>query len=232
MSDSGGKNGAKTQSAFFEGHDGIPWPQYQTDEILLQIVLPMSLRPRVLRRIQLCPLDGHHGKTLIHLRLRRVKYCPQMSADEKKNCTGVPTKAVKITESGSSRRRTRSNYLHQSPSESVVAYIVGPLPKSQPGFRFIVAIFDRFRKLTQAVPLRLISCLGCRRVIHQTLRFKICFTKDTPDGYRTSIIRPVLSICLPDPGRKNACSILITIHSVPDRWNFTTDPSSRWSIAT
>lgn len=45
----------------------------------------------------------------------------------------------------------------KDPLYLVVIYILGPLPRTKSGHRFILLITYRFKKLTQSIPLRRIT---------------------------------------------------------------------------
>jgi hypothetical protein len=48
----------------------------------------------------------------------------------------------------------------RDPLEFVAMDILGPLPKTEHGNRFLLVISDRFSKLNRTVPLRAITALG------------------------------------------------------------------------
>jgi Integrase zinc binding domain len=61
--------------------------------------------------------------------------------------------------------RKRTSFLKllfpaSGPLEFVAMEILGPLPKTEHGNRFLLVISDRFSKLTRMVPLRTITTLG------------------------------------------------------------------------
>ena len=143
-------------SSFFEDHDGVLCRKQPADPTRIQIVLPEVLRPRLLRLAHHSPLAGHPGQTRLHHRLSRSYYWPQMAAD-------VATTVRECSACAKNRLRLIRNtspmllFPATNPLESVAIDILGPLPKSKRGFRFILVIADRFTKLTQVVPLRKIT---------------------------------------------------------------------------
>jgi hypothetical protein len=60
--------------------------------------------------------------------------------------------------------RTHNNKLKLFPAkgslEPVAMDIIGPLPKSKHGNRFLLVIADRFSKVTKTVPLRTVTALS------------------------------------------------------------------------
>jgi len=71
----------KADTSFFEDKDGVLCRTNPREPTLIQVVLPSSLRARVLKLAHHHPLSGHPGQTRLHRRLRRVYYWPQMAAD-------------------------------------------------------------------------------------------------------------------------------------------------------
>jgi transposase InsO family protein len=65
------------------------------------------------------------------------------------------------------KERTRTSFLKlfpaSAPLEFVAIDILGPLPKTGHGNRFLLVITDRFSKLTRTVPLRTTTALVCAR---------------------------------------------------------------------
>ena len=91
-------------SYFFEAEDGVLCRRHPREENIIQVVLPESLRPRVLRLAHYSPLAGHPGQTRMHRRLRRTYYWPQMAADVAsvvRNCTACAKNRLRLV-----KRRT------------------------------------------------------------------------------------------------------------------------------
>ena len=66
---------------FFDGNDSLLRRQLPTDSEIVQIVLPDTLRPRVLNLAHHTILTGHPGQTRMHRYIRETYYWPQMAAD-------------------------------------------------------------------------------------------------------------------------------------------------------
>jgi len=145
-------------SLFFEDDSGILCRRHPREEELTQIVLPKSLRHRVLRLAHYHPLAGHPGHTRLQKRLRRTYYWPQMAADAAhtvRECIPCSKNRLRLLKQAGAMRLFRA----VKPLEDLAIDILGPLPKSTKGYTFILVITDRFTKLTQAVPLRSIKAL-------------------------------------------------------------------------
>ena len=142
-------------SAFFEDDYGILRRRHPTIHGLEQIVLPETLRPRILDLAHYSRFAGHPGQTRMYRHLRATYYWPQMAADVYKNvrtCNACAKNRVKL------RKRTHPLRLSpaRSPLEALSIVILGPLTKTKKGCRFLLVVADRFTK-TQVIPLRRID---------------------------------------------------------------------------
>ena len=119
-------------------------------------MLPATLRHRVLRLAHYHVLAVHPGQTRLHNRLRRVYYWPQMAADcatTVRECNSCAKNRVRLMKQANPMKLFPAT----RPLETVAIDILGPLPKSKSGHRFILVITDRFTKLTQVIPLKRIK---------------------------------------------------------------------------
>lgn len=146
----------RSDSRFFEDHQGLLRRKHPTDPACLQIVLPETLRPRLLRLAHYAKLAGHPGQTRMYETLRRVYYWLHMAADihaTVRNCGSCARNRLKL------RKHTQPLQLFPAtgPLQSLAIDLLGPLTKTKRGNRFLLVITDRFTKLTQVVPLRRID---------------------------------------------------------------------------
>ena len=146
----------KTDSAFYEDEYGLLRRRNPTITDIDQIVLPETLRPRVLDLAHYSKLSGHPGPTRMYHHVRSTYYWPQMDADiyrTFRTCNACTKNREKL------RTRTHPLLLFpvQRPLESLSIDILGPLTKTKKGHRFLLVITDRFTKLTQVIPLRRID---------------------------------------------------------------------------
>ena len=146
----------KTDSAFYEGEYGLLRRGHFKINDIDQIVLPETLRPRVLDLAHYSELAGHPGQTRIYHHVRLTYYWPQMAANiyrTGRTCHTCAKNRVKV------RKRTHRLRLFpaQRPLESFSIDILGPLTKMKKGHRFLLVITDRFTKRTQFIPLRRID---------------------------------------------------------------------------
>ena len=141
---------------FFEGNDGLLRRQHQTDLEIVRIVLPDTLRPRVLNFAHHTILAGHPGQTRKHRHIRETYYWPLMAADIYKNirnCTTCAKNRVKL------RKRAHPLRIFPAtrPLEFLAIDILGSLTKTKKGHRFLLVMSERFSKLNHFVPLRRID---------------------------------------------------------------------------
>lgn len=94
--------------------------------------------------------------------MRRRFFWPRMAADVTetvRSCTTCAKNRIK--------ERTRTSFLKLFPASAPLEYvaidILGPLPKTSHGNRFLLVMTDRFSKLTRTVPLRTTTALVCAR---------------------------------------------------------------------
>ncbi len=118
-----------------------------------QIVVPHSLKARVLHINHYSRLAGHPGGTKLYHMIRKDMYWPALAVDCHATARRCPTCArnrIKL------RRNTTQLKLFPatSPLEAVAIDILGELIKTARGNQYLLVISDRFTKLTKTVPLR------------------------------------------------------------------------------
>jgi hypothetical protein len=123
-----------------------------------QIVVPLSLRPGLLRMGHFTVVSGHPGVSKMYASMRRKFFWKEMYKDVEetvRHCTVCAKN--RVTE------RKRTSFLKlfpaNGPLEFVAMDILGPLPKTERGMHFLLVISDRFSNLTRTVPLRTITAL-------------------------------------------------------------------------
>lgn len=149
--------GTKQHRAFYEDPaDGILKRRHPADRSLIQIVVPAALRERLCTMAHAPVLAGHPGQSRMFYTLRESYYWPQMAADIAAtvcNCAKCARNRLRL------RRHLNRLQLFPAtgPLESVAIDILGPLPRSATGKRFLLVITDRYTKLTQVAPLATIT---------------------------------------------------------------------------
>ena len=125
----------------------------------LQIVVPRTLRRRLLELAHHAPITAHPGRSKMYQTLRRDFYWPSMSVDIHNVVEDCDTCAR-------NRSKDQRNvypmklFPASKPLEYVAMDILGPLPKTKHGRRFILVVTDRFTKLAKTVSLRTITSLS------------------------------------------------------------------------
>ena len=144
------------------GLDGYAWSEEgllmkATDEPgKYQILVPPRLREPLMHLAHLPPQGAHPGSKRMWMNLARQYIWPSMARDCAKYVAGcISCAACKPA----FNRHTRPLQLFppNGPWEFICADILGPLPITKSGSRFILVISDRFSKFTVARPLKSIS---------------------------------------------------------------------------
>ena len=146
----------KRDSNFFEDTDGLLKRKHPFERDIVQIVFPKTLRARLLSLTHDPVVAGHPGQNRMYYILRRMYYWPHMAVDVAatvRNCLHCAKNRV--------RSRKTLNRLKlfpaTAPLESIGIDILGPLPKSKKGRKYLLVITDRFTKLKQVVALRSVT---------------------------------------------------------------------------
>ena len=132
----------------------------------LQIVVPSTLRKRLLRIAHHAPVTAHPGRSKMFETLRRDFYWPSMSVDIHHVVEDCDTCA---RNRGKEKRNEYPMKLFPAtrPLEHVAMDILGPLPRTKHGKRFILVVTDRFTKLTKTESLRTITSLSVAKAFCQ-----------------------------------------------------------------
>jgi hypothetical protein len=143
-------------------------PPYRAE----QIVVPLTLRRRLLHLEHYTKTAGHPEVARMFRSLRRRYFWRTMAAEVAetvKQCAVCPNNRI--------RERKRTSFLKLFPAAEPLAYvsidILGPLPKTEHGNVFLLFITDLFSKLTRIVPLRVISAPAFREGVLRTLGLRL-----------------------------------------------------------
>lgn len=128
----------------------------QENTRIQQLVLPKQCRQEILRLAHSIPLGGHLGRKKTFNRIALRFYWPNMSRDIANYCRSCET-----------CQRFRSHKKNpvpliplpivEEPFSRVAMDIVGPLPRSRSGNRYVLVLCDYGTKYPEAVPLRTID---------------------------------------------------------------------------
>ena len=140
----------------FFRRDGLLCRRRKGDAVTDQLVLPVECRPRVMAVAHAIPLGGHLGKPKTTQRVTQRFYWPTISRDVAEFC-----RSCESCQLDSSQRASRAPLVPlpiiSEPFRRIAMDIVGPLPKSRSGKRFILVVCDYATRYPEAVPLRSID---------------------------------------------------------------------------
>ena len=121
-----------------------------------QIVLPKECRQAVLHLAHTIPLGGHLAKKKTANRILRRFYWPTIYRDVAEYC-----QSCQECQKCSSRKSARAPLIPLpvigEPFERMAMDIVGPLPRSRSGSRYVLVVCDYATRYPEAVPLRTID---------------------------------------------------------------------------
>ena len=142
-------------SAFFDDHQGVLKRRHPFDPGIVQVVVPRTLRARLLRLCHNPAIAGHPGQNRMDYVLPREYYWPHLAADVAAMVRGCRTCTMNRVKLRKHLNRLRL-FPATRPLESLAIHILGPLPKMKTGKPFLLVITDRFSNLTQVVALQTI----------------------------------------------------------------------------
>ena len=121
-----------------------------------QLVLPMQCRKTVLHTAHDIPLSGHLGKKKTTTRLLQRFYWPTIHRDVAEYC-----RTCSVCQKTSRRKGHRAPMIPlpiiEEPFSRIAMDIVGPVPKSRSGNRYVLVICDYATRYPEAVPLKSID---------------------------------------------------------------------------
>ena len=132
-------------------------PRQGTDGVEVeQLVLPKECREGVLKLAHNIPLAGHMGKEKTARRTLQRFYWPTLYGDVEKFCKGCL-----VCQKSSKRRVQRAPLIPlpiiQEPFKRIAMDIVGPIPRSSSGKRYILVVCDYATRYPEAIPLKSID---------------------------------------------------------------------------
>ena len=121
-----------------------------------QLVLPQQCRKTVLHLAHTIPLAGHMGRDKTTRRILQRFYWPTVYKDTADYCRSC-AECQKSRDQRMRRAPLVPLPIIKEPFERIAMDIVGPLPRSRSGNRFILVICDYATRYPEAVPLRTID---------------------------------------------------------------------------
>ena len=141
--------------------DGLLYHQWrpygdETDIVVNQIVLPQQCRERVLSLAHSIPMAGHLGKEKTRKRIMQHFYWPTIYKDVEHFCRCC-RQCQKSFNKGVPKAPVVPLPIVSTPFEKIAMDIVGALPRSRSGHRYILVIYDYSTRYPEAIPLRSID---------------------------------------------------------------------------
>ena len=127
-----------------------PWNSEQTYE---QIVLPTSYRDRVLKLAHSVLTAGHLGREKTAQRILRRFFWPTLFKDVKTHCQQCPECQLASCQ-GRNRAPLMPLPIIEEPFSRIAMDIVGPLPKTKQGHRYILVVCDYATRYLEAIALK------------------------------------------------------------------------------
>ena len=125
------------------------WESPAGDHVVPQLVLPKKMRKEVFTQLHSTPKAGHMG---VSKTSDRIRYWPHCLQDVKDWC-----QACDLCASRRGPPRKQRAPMHQynvgAPSERITLDVLGPLPTSESGNKYVLLIADYFTKWPEAYPL-------------------------------------------------------------------------------
>ena len=125
----------------------------ETDIVVNQLVLPQQCREKVLSLAHSIPLAGHLGKEKTRKRIMQHFYWPTIYKDVEHFCRCC-RQCQKSSNKGVPKAPLVPLPIISTPFEKIAMDIVGPLPQSRSGHRYILVICDYSTRYPEAIPLR------------------------------------------------------------------------------
>ena len=142
-------------------HDGLLYrrwkPHGQDTEIVVNpLILPEQCRGKVLSLAHSIPLAGHLGKEKTRQRIMQHFYWPTLYNDVEEFCRCC-TQCQKSSKKGVPKAPLVPLPVVSTPFQKIAMDIIGPLPRSRSGCRYILVICDYATRYPEAIPLRSID---------------------------------------------------------------------------
>ena len=134
------------------------WRPYgnAADIVVNQLVLPQQCREKVLSLAHGIPLAGHLGKEKTRKRIMQHFYWPTLYKDVENFCQCCK-QCQKSFNKGVPKAPLVPLPIVSTPFEKIAMDIVGPLPRSRSGHRYILVMCDYATRYPEAIPLRSID---------------------------------------------------------------------------
>ena len=128
------------------------WETPSGDRVVPQMILPRKMRKEVFAQLHSTPTAGHLGVNKTSSRIRQRFYWPHCLQDVKDWC-----EACDLCASRRGPTRKQRAPMHQynvgAPSERIALDVLGPLPSTTSGNKYVLLVADYFTKWPEAFPI-------------------------------------------------------------------------------
>ena len=121
-----------------------------------RLVLPSHCRKTILPLAHQIPLAGHLGKKKTTERILQRFYWPTLFQDVREVCKACP-ECQRTASTKTVQAPMVPLPVIEEPFQRIAMYIVGPLPRSRQGHRYILVICDYATRYPEAFPLKTID---------------------------------------------------------------------------
>ena len=122
-----------------------------------RVVVPESYRNEILRVGHTIPLSGHLGISKTHSRIATHFFWPGLHFDVRKYCATCPQCQLVSRKMKSNRAPLKPVEIVTQPFKKIAIDIIGELPRTTTGYKYILTIVDYATRYPEAIPLRSIS---------------------------------------------------------------------------
>lgn len=117
-------------------------------------VISKAERPDILRKCHDDPCAGHPGVLKTFYRVSQKFYWPKMKSDITRYVRRCSICRKNKPEQSKPAGLMQPHQVANKPFEIITCDLIGPLPRSTRGYKFILVILDNFSKFMTAIPLR------------------------------------------------------------------------------
>ena len=149
----------EVSDGYFFTNDLLFHRKYLSDEhngtrYVDRIVVPESYRNEILRVGHTIPLSGHMGSKKTLDRIAAHFSWPGLSFDVRKYCATCPQCQLVARKLKSKRAPLKPVEIVTEPFKKIAIDIVGELPRTTTGYKYILTIVDYATRYPEAIPLR------------------------------------------------------------------------------
>ncbi|MCG8033694.1 MAG: DDE-type integrase/transposase/recombinase, partial [Candidatus Thiodiazotropha taylori] len=159
------------------------WDDFDTGEVIYQALVPRNTRRLVLNHCHDIKTAGHLGMNKTVSKVRQKFYWPGLQSDVRSYIAGCEA-CVKRKEPIPTKRAPMQIVRSGYPMERIALDILGELPLTSNGNKYIVVVADYFTKWTEALPMpNMEACTVAKLLVEEILcRFGLPQTIHSDQG--------------------------------------------------